>query len=185
MIAKILSSAAGERSRATSINSRFSRERPPAFGDRPPGSHRPLGSRCGGIISTVLPTYLTYHYLLALLKRARREALRSAQRPLAPHRALTDTRVTGTPFRRSVIVRRPWASVWVTNRRPHNPSGGGGSRICKRLGPCPASRGIKVLPYHCARAYCRFSRRLEHARQRYTSMCEDAASQCADNAERH
>jgi hypothetical protein len=47
IIAKILSSAVGERSRARSISSRFFRERPPAFGDRPPGSHRPLGPRRG------------------------------------------------------------------------------------------------------------------------------------------
>jgi hypothetical protein len=71
IIAKILSSAAGERSRARSISSRFSRARPPAFGDRPPGSHRPSGSLCGGRISTVLPTYLTYHYSLSLLNRPR------------------------------------------------------------------------------------------------------------------
>jgi hypothetical protein len=55
IIAKILSSAAGERSRARSISSRFSRARPPAFGDRPPGSHRPLGSLAEGEFRPCFP----------------------------------------------------------------------------------------------------------------------------------
>jgi hypothetical protein len=85
----------------------------------------------------VLPTYLTYHYLLALLKRARREAVRSAQRPLAPHRALLNTRVTGTPFRRSATVEPAVGERRVTNRAARMmPSGGG--RVCKRLAPYPS-----------------------------------------------
>ncbi len=98
----------------------------------------------------------------------------------------TNARVTGTPFRRSVMVRRPSASAWVTNRRPHDPSGGGRPGLQKTCALPPVSRGVKVLPHHYPRARCRFfRRRLEHARQRYTSMCEHAASRCADNAERH
>jgi hypothetical protein len=133
----------------------FLRETPPAFGDRSPGSHRPLASRCGGRISTVLPTYLTYHYLLSLLKLAGEEAVLSCRASLPRRRGR----------RQALEPQHVWRpSAWVTNRRPRSPRRlQAGSPKDRRFAPSfPRREGLAVS----LRAHCRFSRRLEHAHQR-------------------
>jgi hypothetical protein len=64
------------------------------------------------MISPVKDTCAHVHYLLSLLKRACREAVRSAQRPLPPHRLL----------RSGAASRRPARSSGSRQRSPYNPT---------------------------------------------------------------